>query len=57
MLSDEKRFQILIDVCQVSEFSLDVLEVLTRGVDIQALLIFCGNVSTLPKNKKSKDVP
>ncbi|WP_319528962.1 hypothetical protein [uncultured Cohaesibacter sp.] len=57
MSVSEERLQMIIDACQASGFSLDLLELLTRGLDNQALAICCGNVSTLPKNKKSNEVP
>lgn len=47
----------MLEACYVSGFSLDVLELLTRGLDAQATRICCGNVSALPKNKKSSDTP
>lgn len=57
MVDQEARLQLMIDACQDSGFSLDVLELLTRGLDSHAVRISCGNVSTLPKKRKSKDVP
>ena len=57
MCESEARLQLMIDACQASGFSLDLLELLTRGLDSQAVRIACGNVSALPKKRKSNDVP
>ncbi|MCV6576293.1 MAG: hypothetical protein OIF58_11210 [Cohaesibacter sp.] len=56
-MTEEERLNMLIDACQESDFSLDVLELITRGLDNHAVRISCGNVSARPRNKKSSDVP
>ncbi len=53
----EARLSMMIDACQASGFSLDLLELISRGLDSHAVRILCGNVSALPKNRKSKEVP
>nr|WP_320142431.1 hypothetical protein [uncultured Cohaesibacter sp.] len=54
---EKQRLRLLLKACHASGISLDVLEVLTNGLDSQAVRICCDNASTLPKNRKSKDVP
>ena len=56
-MTDDQRFALLVECCQVSGFSLDELEVLTRGLDAHAIRKVCGNVSALPRKRKSNEVP
>ncbi|KZK76634.1 hypothetical protein PsW64_04793 [Pseudovibrio sp. W64] len=56
-MNKEQRLDLLMRVAYDADLSMDMLEVLSRDLDAQALRIFCGNVSTLPKYKKSRDVP
>ena len=55
-MNKEERLQLLLEACQYG-YSLDELEALTRDLDAHALAICCGNVSVLPKYKKSKGTP
>ena len=57
MSEREIKLLMMIDACQASGFSLDLLEWLTRGLDAHALAICCGNVSALPKYRKSNETP
>ena len=56
MDEDEIKLQMMLEACQFG-FSLELLARLTRGLDSQSLRICCGNVSTLPKNRKSSETP
>lgn len=55
--ADAERLRLIYAASQVSGLSLDLLELLTRGLDSQAVRICCDNASTLPLNKKSNEVP
>lgn len=56
-MREDRRMYLMKLVTYETGFSLDLLVALSRGLDAHALRILCGNVSDLPKNRKSKDVP
>lgn len=48
---DEHKLLMMIEACYVTGFSLEVLARLTHGLDVQALEIFCRNLSEIHKIK------
>lgn len=53
--NDDARLDLLLHASYVSGFSLDLLELLSRGMDENSVRIFSGNVLNLPRNIKSSD--
>ncbi len=57
VMGDALRLSKLVVSAYSSGLSLDLLELLTRGLDAQAFAMVVGNVSALPKKRKSNEVP
>ncbi len=58
-LGDDEDYRLAILLCLADVFgrTLDYVEFVTRGLDVNALAILCGNASRLPQYMKSNDSP
>ncbi|WP_244271763.1 MULTISPECIES: hypothetical protein [unclassified Pseudovibrio] len=56
-MDQEERFQLLLKGAQSSPLSFDLLEALSRNMDMSSLAILVGNASMLPKYMKSIEIP
>ena len=52
--NDDERLHWMLPACDVADFSLDVLERLTRDLDSHGVQIVCRNVALLPETLKLK---